>query len=160
MIDDLKGPNVYRIKVLEDFSYSIIQIGKLAKRNFTNPETTDVQKLYILHKSNKILYVGITAQSMSSRIGPGLKSSGVKGYYGYPWKHRRDWMTLSIWHLGNNNDYLEIKSEFETIEAELVFLIRKNKLQWPPEQSEIHFHASKKVHRELANKIYKYITSM
>lgn len=158
-IDDLKGPNRYRIKVLEDYSYSLIKIGKMKKRHFTKPETSNVQKLYVLHNSKNILYVGITSQKMSSRIRSGLKSKGQEGYYGYPWKHRRDWMTLSIWHIEKNKYDLTIKSEFETIEAELVFLTRKNSGQWPIEQSEIHFQASNRFQRKLVSKIYREITS-
>jgi hypothetical protein len=39
--------------------------------------------------------------------------------------------------------------EIETVEAEVVFLIR-NADQWPLHQTEIHFHPSTQVHREAA----------
>jgi hypothetical protein len=46
--------------------------------------------------------------------------------------------------------------ELETVEAEVVFLIRCAG-QWPRGQTEIHFHPSEKEHRDLAAKIVKLI---
>lgn len=43
--------------------------------------------------------------------------------------------------------------EVETIEAEIVFLIRQMGGQWPAHQTEIHFHASESRHREAAETI-------
>jgi len=42
--------------------------------------------------------------------------------------------------------------DIETVEAEVVFLIRSGG-QWPVHQTEIHFHASSERHREVAAQV-------
>jgi hypothetical protein len=42
--------------------------------------------------------------------------------------------------------------DIETVEAEVVFLIR-GAGQWPLHQTEIHFHTSTQVHRDAAAKV-------
>ena len=42
--------------------------------------------------------------------------------------------------------------DVETVEAEVVFLIRSAG-QWPEFQTEIHFHRSEPIHREIAARI-------
>ena len=46
----------------------------------------------------------------------------------------------------------------ETVEAEVVFLLRQKLCQWPEYQTEIHFHPSGPVHRELARRILLHYT--
>jgi hypothetical protein len=69
------------------------------------------------------------------------------GYYGYAWRHENTAANLDVWcHM----DALERNErDIETIEAEVVFLIRKAG-QWPQFQTEIHFHPSEPIHRQVA----------
>jgi len=55
---------------------------------------------------------------------------------------------LDVWYIESSNAN-GIGMDAETIEAEIVFLIRFNG-QWPKYQTEIHFHSSESWHRELA----------
>ncbi len=43
--------------------------------------------------------------------------------------------------------------DIETVEAEVVFLIRQRTDQWPKYQTEIHFHQSNNAHRAAAQAI-------
>jgi hypothetical protein len=92
--------------------------------------------------------VGITKQSIRARLRLGWTAKGDGGYYGYAWRHSFTSANLDIWcHTNpeNDNDCLAI----ETVEAELVYLIR-HAGQWPLFQTEIHFHPSTEVHRAAA----------
>ena len=44
------------------------------------------------------------------------------------------------------------------MEAEVVFLIRQLSGQWPPFQTEIHFHPSTEDHREAARAVLEHYT--
>ena len=44
----------------------------------------------------------------------------------------------------------------ETVEAEVVFLIRQEYGQWPEHQTEIHFHKSNDIHRKAAEDIINF----
>ena len=43
--------------------------------------------------------------------------------------------------------------DIETVEAEVIFLIRQEYGQWPEHQTEIHFHPSRASHRIVAQRI-------
>lgn len=116
--------------------------------NFSGLATSNLPKLYVAGIGGEPVYVGITKQSMRSRLRYGWAANGKSGYYGYAWRHQLTTIDLDIWcheDPPTRNECLDI----ETIEAELVYLIRKSG-QWPKYQTEIHFHPSSAEHRRIA----------
>jgi hypothetical protein len=97
------------------------------------------------------IYVGMTKQKIRDRLRSGWSAKGRNGYHGYHWRHDHREIDLDIW---LHDDAPEVNGcfEMETIEAELVFLIRCAG-QWPSGQTEIHFHPSTQEHRDLAKAI-------
>ncbi|WP_246401118.1 hypothetical protein [Rhizobium hidalgonense] len=81
----------------------------------------------------------------------GWKAAGKTGYYGYQWRHSGAEAKLHIWAHEDavNRSHLDM----ETVEAEVVFLIRQAG-QWPLFQTEIHFHPSNEMHRQIAAQIF------
>lgn len=123
----------------------------LGTAKFSGLATSALPKLYVVSANNNPLYVGITKQSMRNRLRLGWSANGDRGYYGYAWRHNFSEANLDVWaqtDSASNNNCLDV----ETIEAELVYLIRR-KGQWPLFQTEIHFHASSDMHRAWAAKI-------
>jgi hypothetical protein len=91
--------------------------------------------------------VGITKQPLRNRLRFGWTADGRHGYHGYAWRHHHRKATMDVW---CHEDALEQSTlDIETIEAEVVFLIRSAG-QWPLHQTEIHFHPSTQVHRDMA----------
>jgi hypothetical protein len=88
---------------------------------------------------------------MRTRLRFGWTAKGESGYYGYRWRHHFEEVVLDLWcdtAPEKQNPMLDV----ETIEAEVVFLIRKMG-QWPLYQTEIHFHSSRPDHRVAAKAI-------
>lgn len=137
----------YRLSV-QARSFTLLCPKGTAK--FSGHATSDLPKLYIVSAVDNPIpfYVGITKQPMRSRLRFGWNASGENGYYGYAWRHYVNQANLDLWcHTDPpaENPCLDA----ETIEAELVFLIRKAG-QWPLHQTEIHFHSSTDLHRATA----------
>jgi hypothetical protein len=116
---------------------------------FSGLATSRFPKLYVISVAGHShpVYVGITKQSMSNRLRLGWAANGKNGYHGYAWRRHFFAATMDIWCQLDavEGDCLDI----ETMEAELVYLIRQAG-QWPAYQTEIHFHRSTEVHREVA----------
>jgi hypothetical protein len=123
--------------------------------HFVAPATQRFPKLYIASRKGIPIYVGITSQSMATRLRMGLHATGQHGYHGYRWRGQRD-LDLDIWYL-DDAPADTARTELECIEAELVFLTRQRFSQWPEFQTEIHFHASQKFHRDAAARIFKHL---
>jgi hypothetical protein len=119
---------------------------------FSGIATSDKPKLYIASSADKPFYVGITKQSLRNRLRFGWSADGRGGYHGYAWRHKLTEANLDVW---CHEDALETEpmKDIETVEAEVVFLIRSAG-QWPEHQTEIHFHPSKEVHRQTAAAIF------
>ena len=123
---------------------------------FSGIATSKKPKLYIVSVNEQPIYVGVTKQAIRSRLRFGWKANGENGYYGYAWRHHLTQAKLDVWcheDAPDKNPVLAI----ETIEAELVFLIRSAG-QWPLHQTEIHFHPSNSTHREVAASIMQHYT--
>lgn len=108
-------------------------------------------KLYIASVDGKPIYVGITKQSMQRRLQYGWKAAGTHGYYGYAWRHNGTAAELDVWEHADAEAPNE--RDIETVEAEIVYLIRHRCGQWPAFQTEIHFYESSEVHRTVAAQI-------
>ena len=151
----LYGPFTYRITFN---CKGITNVkGPTGQRNFSGQASLKTPKLYIISSVNKPLYVGETRQRVNDRLRGGFKASGEHGYYGYDWRRNLSEANVDVWvHEGRDT---KTKREIETIEAEVVFLIRKEFGQWPAHQTEIHFHPSEAIHREEAKKILDHYRS-
>lgn len=126
---------------------------QMGSRKFSGIATSKKPKLYIVSVGERTIYVGVTRQPIRNRLRLGWNANGQGGYYGYAWRHRFTEANLDIWcHEDAPADNADL--DMETVEAEVVFLIRCAG-QWPPDQTEIHFHPSSPVHRELAASIMK-----
>ena len=110
-------------------------------RNLFGLPATQKERLYVVKCGGKFCYVGVTRQSMTSRMR----------------QHLDRWNGLSKVNLYVYATELNTKGA-ETIEAELVFLIRKKTGKWPTHQTEIHFHnlmrIPNKTHRETAENLF------
>lgn len=125
----------------------------LGTARFSGLATSSLPKLYTIcvddHPSP--IYVGMTKQPIRNRLRLGWSANGNNGYHGYAWRGHFASATLDLWcHTdpSPNRDCVDM----ETIEAELVYLIRRAG-QWPLFQTEIHFHPSSELHRSVAASI-------
>jgi hypothetical protein len=151
----LTGPARYRVSILPSSEGRPFEItDDNGKPNFTAPATSSFPKLYIVTARGEAapIYVGITRQSIRTRLRLGWTAKGQSGYYGYRWRRDHKEVALDVW---CDTDPEEQKSllDVETIEAEIVFLIRQKRGQWPSHQTEIHFHPSRPYHRKAAEAI-------
>jgi hypothetical protein len=103
-------------------------------------------KLYLVTSARNIVYVGITRQSLSARLRYGFSADGKNGYHGYRWAKSNGRYYVYCWAF----DDKVADKELETIEGEIVYLLRESTGQWPKHQTEIHFHTSKEYHRKVA----------
>lgn len=146
----MKITEVVRYKLSFDATRFSIECP-LGTARFSGLATSGLPKLYVASVDDKPIYVGITKQPIRDRLRLGWTAKGESGYYGYAWRHKFTTAHLDLWcHINpaSDNDCLDI----ETVEAELVYLIRKSG-QWPMFQTEIHFHPSTEVHRAVAAQI-------
>jgi len=125
--------------------------NKILKK-FSFPFTGSHPKIYIVKYDNKIIYVGYTKDSISSRLSNGLAPYNrtvtdseipmrKNPYAGYKWRHL-DEVDFYVWVFEDIELPVttEMKYLFENIEAEIVFKL-KAQGSWPKYQSEIHFYS-------------------
>jgi hypothetical protein len=144
----LNGPHRYHLTITDGSAAVVAPDGT---SHFVVPATTKgIPKLYVASKDGALLYVGITTQSMSVRLRMGLTADGSHGYHGYSWGKKNHTIRLDIWYFDEGD---VTSTDLEAIEAEVVFLYRKEFDQWPCEQTEIHFRPSGVAHRECARQI-------
>ena len=118
---------------------------------FSGFSTSKKPKLYVVSVRGDPIYVGVTRQPIRNRLRLGWSASGSSGYYGYKWRHEHKTADLDIW-CQLDRPAGKTNIDIETVEAEVVFLIRCSG-QWPPFQTEIHFHVSSPHHRKIAESI-------
>jgi hypothetical protein len=143
----IEGPERYQLSFTSDaFAVRCMK----GTNKFSGLAASKLPKLYIAGINKKPVYVGITKQSVRSRLRFGWNAKGSSGYYGYAWRHGHSSASLDVWcHV----DAVERnEQDIETVEAEVVYLIRSAG-QWPAFQTEIHFHPSSSRHREVAREI-------
>ncbi len=145
----LDGPYSYTIN-LQDRNYSVL--SRDGEPHFTNPATSRRPKLYLLFKDSVFIYVGVTKQSLGTRIRIGMQANGKHGYHGYAWKSLIGNLTIEVWCLDAGRE-CDLSKELETIEANVVHLFRTSSGQWPSHQTEIHFHESSDFHRSAARQV-------
>lgn len=123
--------------------------GPDGRPNFSGLANAKAPKLYVVSSKGVPVYVGITRQPMRNRLRFGWKATGEHGYHGYAWRRHLREAHLDIW-CHEDAPATNASHDIETIEAELVFLIRQISGQWPKYQTEIHFRQSKESHRRAA----------
>lgn len=141
---------------MQKFTYRIkIKSGKITSvlandgtKHFVAPVTKKGKKIYLFGKNGLIHYVGITSQSISSRIRYGINPNHKTGYHGYKWLKEDGDHCLIVWIFDKN-------IHIEAIEAEIVHFFRVEHDQWPKHQTEIHFHPTSKEERTLAKTVLR-----
>ena len=160
------GPYVYAIRfnssrILQRYSWDVREKAWTRIRNFSKPLTiAQLPKLYVFSDGKWPYYVGITRQSLSTRLGNGLKANPekrVNGYGGYAFKNHEKAAVLHVW-VEEDASSRDPKN-VETVEAELVYRIRK-KGAWPKYQTEIHFSPFESIHTDVADSIFKVLSSL
>ena len=150
----LHGPDRFELK-FDALSYRVLHPNGATK--FSGRAASSWPKLYVAVADRKPIYVGVTRQSVNSRLRLGWKADGSGGYYGYAWRHHLKSASLFVWYTdadqGNDS-----QRELETVEAEIVFGIRCGG-QWPSFQTEIHFYPSEEVHRRLAKQVLEVVSN-
>jgi hypothetical protein len=142
----ISGPERYKL----NFDSTNFQVTcERGTPRFSGIATSKKPKLYIVSADDKPpFYVGVTKQSLRNRLRLGWKAKGESGYYGYAWRHCKADAFLDVWCQDDAPAHRQML-DIETLEAEVVFLIRCAG-QWPLDQTEIHFHPSSSTHRETA----------
>ncbi|MDR6819580.1 hypothetical protein J2X76_004772 [Neorhizobium sp. 2083] len=151
---NLQGPARFKVKYTPEEKAITCEKG-LPK--FSGEMTSKKPKLYIFSRDGVPIYVGATVRSMSSRLATGWTAEGKGGYYGYGFRHEGSAVDLDVWY---DSDPVKLRedgkrsgSDIETVEAEVVYLLRHRTGQWPAYQTEIHFYQSNADHRESAERI-------
>ena len=85
----LSDPARFRITASDEEATSFSIADDSRRTKFSHPLTSTLPKLYVITvKTNPApMYVGITTQSMRSRLRLGFSADGKGGYYGYEWRH-------------------------------------------------------------------------
>ncbi len=148
----LSGPFNYKITFDPQKIKSVLAHNGDSK--FSGEASKRVPKIYIISKDKVPLYVGETRQIVRNRLRTGFNAIGEHGYYGYDWRRNIQDADVDVWVQVEGDT--ETKREIETVEAEVVYLIRQEFGQWPAHQTEIHFHPSNPVHRKEARKIIEH----
>lgn len=155
----LEGPDRFSIKIDRKISGGAFAIEDAAGiPKFTGLATGALPKLYVVSVEEVPIYVGITRQRMSTRLRFGWTATGKGGYHGYRWRHDFDHAHLDLWYQVQPASFpkgAEALRDIETVEAEVVYLIRQMG-NWPAYQTEIHFHQSSDEHRYAARRIFEH----
>jgi len=119
--------------------------------DFDKDAKQNCPKIYVISKNKKIVYVGITNQSIIKRFNYGVNSFSKpkNGYSGYKWLKNNANYNLSIC-IFDLNRSKETDVYLEIIESEIAYLARNLDGQWPEYQNEIHFHESNESQRNIA----------
>ena len=148
----LASPQAYSLQLFDEGPYGLSVDGAICK--FSRPASASKHpKLYTLAVAGKLVYVGGASQSMSARLSLGFRANGKGGYHGYKWKNLRNVLSLNVWSAEHDGRPATLR-DFETVEAEVAFLCRRESGQWPEFQHEIHFYRSLPRHRDAATEIY------
>ena len=69
----------YKLKISKN-GYQCIEADGEEVNHFISPDTkAGIPKLYVVKNGSEVYYVGITSQSMSSRLRYGFKATGENG---------------------------------------------------------------------------------
>lgn len=144
------GPERFTLSIEPDRCGVMCSRGK---PKFSGLASGNKPKLYIASHRGMPIYVGQTVRTMGSRLRLGFKAKGKGGYYGYAWRHHLESADLDIWRHEDGPEGKARGRDMETVEAEIVFLLRQRTGKWPQFQTEIHFYQSTNEHRQIAEQI-------
>lgn len=150
----IDGPERYKLTFDAD---KFVVTCSRGTPKFSGLSTRRLPKLYVVSFNAKLIYVGITRQPMRSRFRGGWTADGENGYHGYAWRKTYTEAVLDIW-CHEDAPLQNSDRDMETIEAEVVYLARREGGQWPEGQTEIHFHPSSAQHRQIAETIWLAVT--
>src|SRR5258706_11280801 len=103
----LTGPDKYEL-TLTPSTYKV-------DRTFSGLATKTTPKLYVVVAKGQVIYVGITRQTIGSRLRYGFTPTGKHGYHGYAWPRNHTQASLYIW--AAREDAGSSLLDVETIEA-------------------------------------------
>ncbi|PAQ01091.1 hypothetical protein LRP31_24120 [Mesorhizobium mediterraneum] len=151
---NLQGPLRYKVVYTPQKPSIICERGT---PRFAGNASGANPKLYIFSRDGVPIYVGATIRSMGARMRDGWKASGENGFYGYRFRHEGSAVDLDVWAdvdpVRRRDAGMRSGSDIETIEAEVVYLLRHRTGQWPAYQTEIHFYQSNFEHRREAERV-------
>src|SRR4051812_47724767 len=113
------GPDRYKLSF--DAKAFTVECAK-GTPNFSGSATTKKPKLYVVSVDEAPIYVGVTKQPMRNRLRFGWSAKGERGYHGYAFRHKLREANLDVWCHDDAQDNSTL--DIETVEAEVVFLIR------------------------------------
>ena len=153
-IVNLTGPDRYNLTFnSERDNRCAVRCAKGTLR-FSGLASQRIPKLYVVSRDNWPIHFGVTVQTMRTRLRFGFTAIGRGEYHGYAWRKPFKDAVLDVWCPIPPAGTLT-KKDVETIEAEIVFLVRQSG-QWPMHQTEIHFHKSNADHRRIAAEIIRH----
>ena len=88
----LSGPDRYGLTITP----TSFVISALSAR-FSGIATSDKPKIYVVSVDGQPIYVGITKQSLRSRLRLGWTADGTHGYHGYAWRHHHTAALMDVW---------------------------------------------------------------
>ena len=115
----IEGPVCYELKFTPD-TFTVLCPKKTNR--FSGIATSSQPKLYIVSVKDRPIYAGISKQSIRNRLRYGWSATGRGGYCGYSWRHQITSANLDVRCHVDAVDRCE--RDIETVEAEVVFLIR------------------------------------
>jgi hypothetical protein len=151
---NLEGPDRYYLTFDASTGDACTVRSHLTGGRFSGLAVLRVPKVYVVVRDHWPIYVGTTVQRMGTRLRYGFTARGEGGYHGYEWRKQFKDAVLDVWCPRAEEGECQ-PLDAETIEAELVFLIRQAG-QWPLFQTEIHFHESSQAHRAVASRIFEF----
>ena len=151
---NLLGPTRFKVRYTPSTKAITCERGTA---KFSGEMTGKKPKLYIFSRNGVPLYVGATIRPMASRLNLGWKAQGKGGFWGYSFRHEGSEVDLDVWFDGDpvidRRAGKRSGSDIETVEAEVVYLLRHRTGKWPASQTEIHFYQSEPEHLWQAEKI-------
>ncbi|MBW9066099.1 hypothetical protein JNB71_22585 [Rhizobium herbae] len=151
---NLVGPARFKINYTPNEKKILCERGT---NKFSGLTSSKQPKLYIFSRDNKPIYVGATVRPMGERLRVGWQAQGEGGYHGYGFRLEGDAVDLDVWvdtdPVRERAEGKRSGSDIETIEAEVVYLLRHRNGQWPAFQTEIHFYQSDPDHHREAEKV-------
>lgn len=146
----LSEPESYRLTFTPE-RYTV-ECAK-GKPRFSGIASGKTPKIYIASDEGRPIYVGQTISPMSMRMRTGWNANGKNGYHGYAWRRHLTSAQLDVWSHDDAPEGPLRHRDMETVEAEIVYLIRQRTDHWPRFQTEIHFYPSTPEHRRVAASI-------
>jgi hypothetical protein len=102
----LEGPDRFELR-FDAASCAVVHPNRA--KTFTGRAARSWPKLYVAVANGKPIYVGITRQSIGSRLQLGWNADGSTGYHGYAWQHSRG---VTMWHRHKKDRLMALTSTF------------------------------------------------